>query len=212
MHPRADIPALANWQTGNLTASALARVEFVRRGVVATDYGVMVTFANGETRKLAAGPSSIIAKAVVEEFSRRFLANPGVIFLSESGNKVVERDDALAKAIGLTIPANRFLPDILLVDLGPQHPLLVFVEVVATDGPITPSRKQAFLEITRAAGFPDSSVAFVTAYLDRSQIAFRKTVPELAWNSFAWFAAEPDHIVAFREGAPGKIVRLSDLL
>jgi hypothetical protein len=210
--PEALTQAIANWQTGNLSASALARVEFMRRGVVATEYGVMVTFANGETRKLSAGPSSIIAKAVVEEFSRRFLANPGVIFLSESGNKVVERDDTLARAIGLTIPADRYLPDILLVDLGPQRPLLVFVEVVATDGPITAARKQAFLEITRAAGFPDISVAFVTAYLDRSQTAFRKTVPELAWNSFAWFAAEPDHIVAFRQGASGKNVWLSELL
>jgi hypothetical protein len=207
--PAQAIPA---WQLGNLSASALARVEFMRRGVVATEFGVMVTFANGETRKLAAGPSSIITKAVVEEFSRRFLANPGVIFLSESGNKVVERDDRLAQAVGLTIPADRYLPDVLLVDLGPQRPLLVFVEVVATDGPITASRKQAFLEITRAAGFPDSSIAFVTAYLDRSQAAFRKTAPELAWNSFAWFAAEPDHIVAFRQGTHGNNVRLPDLL
>jgi hypothetical protein len=61
--------AIAGWQAGNLSASALARVEFMRRGVVATEYGVMVTFPNGETRKLAAGPSSIITKAVVEEFS-----------------------------------------------------------------------------------------------------------------------------------------------
>jgi hypothetical protein len=212
LSPEALAQAIAAWQVGKLSASALARVEFMRRGVVATEYGVMVTFANGETRKLAAGPSSIITKAVVEEFSKRFLANPGVIFLSESGNKVVERDDRLAQAVGLTIPADRYLPDILLVDLGPQHPLLVFVEVVATDGPITASRKQAFLEITRAAGFPDSSIAFVTAYLDRSQAAFRKTAPELAWNSFAWFAAEPDHIVAFRQGTHGNNVRLSDLL
>jgi hypothetical protein len=114
--------------------------------------------------------------------------------------------------VGLTIPADRYLPDVLPVDLAPQRPLLVFVEVVATDGPITANRKQAFLEITRAAGFPDSSVAFVSAYLDRSQAAFRKTVAELAWNSFAWFAAEPEHIVAFRQGVHGNDIRLSDLL
>jgi len=52
----------------------------------------------------------------------------------------------------------------------------------------------------------------VTAYLDRGAAAFRKTVPELAWNSFAWFAAEPDHIIAFRQGAVGKSVCLSELL
>jgi len=204
--------AIADWQAENLSASALARIQILGRGAVAAMHGVWVTFPNGETRRLGAGPSAIITKAVVEEFAKRFLAHGGVIFLSESGNKVVERDETLAKAIGLTIPADRYLPDILLVDLGPKRPILVFVEVVATDGAITAGRKEAFLEITRAGGFSDSSIAFVTAYLDRGKPAFRKTVPELAWNSFAWFAAEPDHIVAFREGASGKNVRLSELL
>jgi hypothetical protein len=204
--------AVADWQSDNLSASALARIQIVGRGAVATDHGLMVTFPNGETRKLVAGPSSVITKAVIEEFSKRFLTHPGVIFLSESGNKVVQRDESLANRIGLTIPADRYLPDILLVDVGPSHALLIFVEVVATSGPMTVSRKQAFLEITRAGGFSDNNIAFVTAYLDRDQGAFKKTVPELAWNSFAWFAAEPDHIVVFREGSAKRSARLSELL
>jgi hypothetical protein len=42
-------------------------------------------------------------------------------------------------------------------------------------------------------------VAFVTAYLDRSHQAFKKTVPELALRSFAWFAAEPVNLVVLHE-------------
>jgi len=148
----------------------------------------------------------------VETFCARFLENPAVIFLSESGNKVVQRDEALARAIGLEIPADRYLPDILLVDLGPKTPLLVFVEVVATDGPINAHRKNAFLEIAGAAGFADESVAFVTAYLDRGRPAFRKTIAELAWNSFAWFASEPEHIIVLREGDAGSAARILSLL
>jgi hypothetical protein len=41
----------------------------------------------------------------------------------------------------------------------------------------------------------------VTAYLDRSHHAFRKTIAELAWRSFAWFAAEPEQIIALHDGA-----------
>jgi hypothetical protein len=70
----------------------------------------------------------------------------------------------------------------------------------------------AFLQITRAAGFPDASVAFVTAYLDRGRPALRKTIAELAWNSFAWFASEPEHIIVLREGTAGRTARLSALL
>ena len=79
-------------------------------------------------------------------------------------------------------------------------------------GPISAPRKDAFLEITRSAGFPDRNVAFVTAYLDRGRPAFKKTVLELAWNSFAWFASEPDHIVVFREGAADETAGLAELL
>lgn len=204
--------AVAKWQGENLSAGALARIQLVGKGAIATAGGVLVTFPNSETRRLAHGPSSIISKAVIEEFSKRFLEQAGVIFLSESGNKVLKRDDVLANAIGLKIPADKYLPDILLVDLGPKEPLIVFVEVVATDGPISGPRKEAFLEITRSGGFPDQNVAFVTAYLDRGKPAFKKTVPELAWNSFAWFASEPDHIVVFREGVADETARLSELL
>jgi hypothetical protein len=206
------LKAIAAWQGENLSAGALARIQLVGKGAIASAGGVMVTFPNGETRKLAHGPSSVISKAVIEEFSRRFLGKPGVIFLSESGNKVLKRDDVLATAIGLKIPADKYLPDILLVDLSPQEPLIVFVEVVATDGPITGPRKEALLKITRAAGFQDLNVAFVTAYLDRGKAAFKKSVPELAWNSFAWFASEPEHIVVFRAGAVDETALLSDLL
>ena len=44
-------------------------------------------------------------------------------------------DDDLAKAIGLTIEPYWNLPDLMLADLGPADPLLVFVEVVASAGP-----------------------------------------------------------------------------
>lgn len=203
--------AISAWQMTNLNAGALARIHLLAKGAVYSGTGVLVSFPNGETRRLSEGPSSVITKAVVEEFTKRFLTKAGVIFLSESRTKVLTRDNELANRIGLQIPADRSLPDILLVDLGPSDPLLVFVEVVATDGAITEQRKDAFLKITRAGGFNDSQVAFVTAYLDRTQPAFKKTVTELAWNAFAWFASEPNHLIVLRGGAENDSVRLADL-
>ena len=79
--------------------------------------------------------------------------------------------------------------------------LLVFVEVLATDGPVTKQRQEALLNIPTVAGFPKQRVAFVTAYLDRSHAAFKETVSELAWHSFAWFAAEPEHVIVLIEAS-----------
>jgi len=203
--------AIAAWQLQNLSKSALARVSIVRLGAAGTASGVLITFPNAETRTLAPGPSSIIAKAVVEDFARRFLIQPAVLWLSESGNKVVTRDDKLAEAIGLKIEADRNLPDLILADLGPPDPLLVFVEVVATDGAVTARRREAIHALTDAAGFSRKQVAFVTAYEDRESAGFKKTVSALAWGSFAWFRSEPEHIVLLRDGG-ASAAHISDLI
>ncbi|MEO1555856.1 MAG: BsuBI/PstI family type II restriction endonuclease [Pseudomonadota bacterium] len=187
--------AIDDWRTAHLSRSALARVAIVRRGVVSGGDSIPVVFPNGETRSLAPGKSSIVSKAVIEEFATRFLGQPGVIWLSESGNKVVARDDDLAAAIGLSIEADKNLPDIILVDLAPEHPLLVFVEVVATDGPINDLRKTALTDLAVAGGFETENLAFLTAFEDRSRPEFKRAVDSLAWGSYAWFVSEPDRLL-----------------
>lgn len=203
---------IAAWQEANLSASALARIAILRRGTVAAEELVLVTFPNGETRHMEPGPSSVISKAVVEEFAPRFLENPGVISLSESRNKVVARDDELAQVIGLEIQPDLNLPDLILVDLGSAEPLLVFVEVVATAGAITESRRDALMSVATDAGFMSGQVAFVTAYEDRNHPAFKSSISELAWRSFAWFVSEPDNIMVLRQGRDTTRTRLSDLM
>ena len=194
--------AIAAWQDRHLSVGSLARVRLRGRAAAAAGSKVLVTLPNGETRQMEAGPSSIITKAVIEVFARRFLDDPAVLWISESGNKVVQRDDALASELGLRIESDRMLPDTILVDLAPAEPVVVFVEAVATDGPVTAGRREALLELLTAAGFKPEQAAFVTAFEDRDTSAFRKAVADLAWGSFAWCLSEPDHIIAFDGRSP----------
>ena len=205
------IAAITDFQAKHLSKSALARVSIILAGAAGSASGVLVTFPSSETRQLAPGPSSTIARAVIEVFARTYLEKPAVLWLSESGNKIVLRDDRIANAIGLRIEADKNLPDLILADLGPAEPLIVFVEIVATDGAITPRRQQAIYAMTDAAGFKRSQIAFLTAYQDRESPGFRKTVAQLAWDSFAWFASEPDSIIILRNGADSS-AHLADLL
>lgn len=200
------LAAILAWQEKHLSRSARARVSLMRAGTAGKD-GVLVSFPNGDTRRLVPGPSSDISKAVVEVFAVKFLERPGVIWLSESGNKVAHPDLQLASVIGLDIEAQKNLPDLILVDLGPVEPLIVFVEVVATDGAITPRRQEALYAITDKGGFSRSQVAFVTAYADREAAGFKKTVTGLAWGTFAWFMSEPDNLVLLQNG----VSRLANL-
>lgn len=200
-NPALSDPALsagiAAWQKAHLSAGALARVAIVRAGAARDGGALSVTFPNGETQRLGRGQSSLLTKAVIEDFAGRFLREPAVLWVSESGNKVVARHDALARSIGLEIDPSKNLPDVILADLGDKSDvLLVFVEVVATDGPITEKRRAELMQLAHTAGFDEGQVAFVTAFLDRNAPPFRKTFAELAWRSFVWFASEPGSFVA----------------
>lgn len=198
--------AITAWQDHHLSAAGLARVRLRGRAAAAAGTKVLVTLPNGETRQMEAGPSSIITKAVIEVFAKRFLGDPAVLWISESGNKVVQRDDALASDLGLKIESDRVLPDTILVDLAPAQPLVVFVEAVATDGPVTAARREALLELLVTAGFKPEQAAFVSAFEDRDTAAFRKAVANLAWGSFAWCLSEPDHVIAF-DGRDPRAIR-----
>jgi hypothetical protein len=203
--------AAASWQDRYLSAGALARVRLRQRSGLAAQLRVLVNLPNGEVRQLEAGPSSVITKAVVEVFARRFLKDPAVLWISESGNKVIQRDDQLAQALGLKIEADKLLPDTILVDLGPGEPLVVFVEAVATAGEITEARRSALLELVMGGGFMPSQVAFVSAFEDRNATAFKRAVSNLAWGSFAWLLSEPEHLIVLDGMVPGGIRLLSDL-
>src|SRR5229473_981341 len=197
--------AISSWQERHLSAGALARVRLQQRSATAAQSRVLVTLPNGETRQMEAGPSSVITKAVVQVFALRFLRNPAVLWISESGNKIIQRDDQLAQALGLKIEVDKLLPDTILVDLAPAEPLIVFVEAVATAGEISEARRTAFLELMTAARFKAEQVAFVTAFADRNTLAFKRAISNLAWGSFAWCLSEPEHLIVLDGTMPGGI-------
>jgi hypothetical protein len=191
--------AIADWRRTHLSKGALTRLALSRSSPSGTD-SVLVRFPSGETRRMAPGTSSEISRAVIETFAPAFLRDPFVLWLSESGNKVVSRDDELAARIGLTIQADRDLPDIILVDLGAPDTLLLFVEVVATDGPISERRRRTLGELAEDGGFEPRQLAFLTAFADRDAPGYRKTYRSLAWGSLVWFASEPDKLMVLQDG------------
>ena len=189
--------AIDGWQKKHLTPAARARMALIASGKVKNSDEVLVTCPDGTVAKLSPGPSSLITKSVVEEFAKAFLTKPALLWMSESGAKVRYQDDATAKAMGLKIDQARVLPDIILMQVGDdgQDTHLVFIEVVASDGPMNQSRLHALLEYVQSSGFPVDQCQFGTAFEDRAGAAFKKCLPQLAWGTFAWFRSEPNKLM-----------------
>jgi hypothetical protein len=200
-HPELKGDALetdaARWRERHLSGAARSRLAVLSAGRTDAGSGVLVDFPDGTRQKLAAGPSSQIAKAVIEQFVPVFLTQGAVLWLSESADKVRHADDALASKLGLKIDPSKALPDVILVDAGASgaDTTLVFVEIVATDGPMTEARKAQLLRYVRDSRFPEAQCVFGTAFEDRAHAAFRKALPALAWGSFAWFRSEPSRLL-----------------
>jgi hypothetical protein len=205
--------AIQRWRATHLSKAALMKVALERAGAAHEPGGVQVEFPNKETRRLTPGKSSVITKAVVEEFAPRFLKKPVVLSLSESGNKVVARDEVLARKIGINIDPSKNLPDVILVDLGGQgeEALVVFVEVVATDGYVSDTRRKNLLSLL-PPGLTESHAAFVTAFMARDEPSLKKAFASLAWNSFVWVASEPEQLVALIGAQGSTSAKIHDVL
>lgn len=192
------LEVVEDWQEQHLNATELARIKLMRERGSHKD-GVRVMFPDGSGRVLSAGKSSQIVKAVVEVFALRFLRHPAVVWISESGKHVVMSDDALMKSIGLTIDAQKLLPDVVLADL--QKPMrLVFVEIVASDGPITESRKADLNAAASAAGFKMDQLVFVSAFEERNAAPLKKRLSAIATDSYIWCVNEPDLLLILDSG------------
>lgn len=205
--------SLSEWREKKLDKAVLAKTAIKKKLSRKGSTFVEVRLPDGSVRRLSPGESSEISKAVIEEFAPRFLSEPAVLLLSESGNKLIASDDELCKKIGLPINLSGNLPDVILADLEPERRdiLIVFVEVVHSDGPISERRKRELSTFASKAGFGKDRVTFLTAFVDRKSTAFAKVRESIAWDSFAWFASEPDSIVSFVGGATG-IEKLSKMI
>ncbi len=76
-----------------------------------------------------------------------------------------------------------------------EQVLIIFVEVVASDGPVTEARKKELLNLTDQAGFEHKHIVFVSAFEERSSAPLKKRLSGIATNSLIWCMAEPGLLI-----------------
>ncbi len=192
--------AIVSWQEKHLKPLAKLRAAKMRDPALSTD-SVIVNLPGGGQRTLHPGLSSRILKGVIEDFAST-LAHPNVIFISQSGEKVNLIDDSTLKSIGLTIDKQKLLPDCLIADLDKTQQTLWFIEVVATGGPITTERRDAFLEWAGQSSITVEQCRFLTAFESRTRPPAKSSLPRLATRTHAWYADEPMTLLTLGDIAP----------
>jgi len=105
-------------------------------------------------------------------------------------------------ALGIKLDVNNVLPDALIADLKAQPVHFWIIEAVATDGPVSTERKKALLAWAAQQNIKADRCSFLTAFLSRNADASRRRLKDLASETWAWYADEPGHELAWYSLAP----------
>ena len=151
---------------------------------------VPVQLPGGKKFELSPGKHNQVQKAVVEQFSPRFVPGAKLLYLGDTAKKTLFMDVKSLAALSISMTDHDKLPDIVLHDTNRNW--LFLVEAVTSHGPMSPKRVLELEEILKAC---PAGLVFVSAFPDMAQ--FRKHTRNIAWETEVWIADLPDHLIHY---------------
>lgn len=143
---------------------------------------------NGQDFTFSPGPHNELQKAIIEEFAPRFAPGSECLYVGDTTEKDLVKNVAKLRELGFEITLHDKMPDVVLY--REDKDWIYFVESVTSVGPMDPKR---LVEIGQMTGNVTAGMIFVTAFLDFK--TFKKFSEKLAWETEAWIADMPDHMI-----------------
>lgn len=134
------------------------------------------------------GKHNQLQKAILEEFAPRYAPNCICLYVGDTTNKDLVKNEAKLRELGFEITLHDKMPDVILYQADRNW--LFFIEAVTSVGPMEPKRVQEIQEMTK---YVQAGKIFVTAFLDRK--TYKKFSDVLAYETEVWTADEPDHMI-----------------
>jgi type II restriction enzyme len=131
-----------------------------------------------------------IKEAVLRSFRDRFVPEAEVIWDGSPRVRIREQAHVRLNEIGIGAFEVDDLPTVILRD-GLQN-LIVCVDVVAERGAISTFRSSFLRELFQPTC---AAISLVSAFHSRRDLHSLDAM--VAWETFAWFANEPEHLVLF---------------
>lgn len=143
---------------------------------------------NGKDFTFSPAKHNQLQKAIIEEFAPRFAPNSECLYVGDTIQKDLVKQEERLKELGFSITLHDKMPDVVLYRSDKNW--IYFVEAVTSVGPMDPKRIQ---EITAMTQNVTAGKIFVTAFLDFA--TYKKFSSELAWETEVWLADMPDHMI-----------------
>lgn len=143
---------------------------------------------NGKDFTFSPGKHNSLQKFIIEDFAPRFAENAEVLYVGDTQDKDLYKDDNKLKNLGFEIGIHNKMPDVVLYCADKKW--LYFIEAVTSVGPMSPKRLMEIVEMTSRV---KAGKIYVTAFIDL--LTYKKFVPELAWDTEVWIAELPEHMI-----------------
>lgn len=143
---------------------------------------------NGADFTLSTGKHNELQKAIIEEFAPRFAPNSECLYVGDTTEKDLVKNEEKLRQLGFEITLHDKMPDVVLY--SEEKNWLFFVEAVTSVGPMSPKRIREIEEMTVNV---KAGKIYMTAFPDRK--TYKKFADELAWETEVWMSEEPDHMI-----------------
>ncbi len=151
---------------------------------------IPVVLPSGIEVKLSAGEHNALQRDIVQKFLPRFGFGAEVLYLGDATDRYLVRETERLSQLGFFALEHDELPDVIAYSESKN--LLFLIEAVHSSGEITELRMR---KLRGKLSECTASLAFVSAFATRKD--FRKFSANLAWESEAWIAENPDHMIHF---------------
>lgn len=151
---------------------------------------IPVKLSSGKDLFLSAGEHNVLQKHIVENFLSRFGMGAEVLYIGDTSDKYLYKNDEVLEQIGFFTLEHEELPDV--VAYCEKKNLLFLIEAVHSAGPMDEIR---VMKLKKQMENCTATPIFVTAFLNKKE--FRRWVTDIAWESEVWIADSPEHMVHF---------------
>lgn len=134
------------------------------------------------------GKHNQLQKAIIEEFAPRFAPNSECLYVGDTTQKdLVKNEEELAE-LGFEITLHDKMPDVVLY--SSEKNWIYFIEAVTSVGSMSAER---ILEIEKMTENVSAGKIYVTAFLNFK--TYKKFSESLAWETEVWLAEMPEHMI-----------------
>lgn len=151
---------------------------------------IPVILPSGIEIKLSAGEHNELQRDIIQKFLPRFGFGAEVLYLGDTIEKYLIREDEKLDAIGFFELEHEELPDV--VAYSKEKNILFLIEAVHSYGQMGEIRVKKLKDKLRNC---TAQLIFVSAFENKK--IFRRFSDDIAWESEAWIADNPDHMIHF---------------